>query len=296
MGHFLEVAHKVLFVVQEPLSARAITNIALKEGVLKTKGKTPPQTMKSKLSTDILRKKERSSFMRTSEGKFGLRSWTDYKEHIADRHKKSLLDEDAVVFPATSLSKYIPGSGLYTMPIENGRDLISECNPMLRRAAEKDYRVIQLVSVFIIKLGYEYLTYKRTKRLPESRLHGWYSVLFGGHLNPDDIMPLFDIFKPENAHFSFFRELEEEIRLPEVPTFVYKGLIYDDRREVSRQHLGVVYDVYLKSPDYKIGERGFLMDPKFETLPEIEARIDEFENWSVLIVDFERKSLEKEIE
>ena len=51
---------------------------------------------------------------------------------------------------------------------------------------------------------------------------------------------------------------------------------------------GVVYDVYFDSPEFVIGERGFLIDAKFETLDEIDARIQDFENWSWMIVDFEK--------
>ena len=59
-----------------------------------------------------------------------------------------------------------------------------------------------------------YLTYKRTKRLPESRLHGFYSFAFGGHLNPNDLKPLLNIFDPELAAPLLLREsLEKELRI-----------------------------------------------------------------------------------
>jgi len=82
------------------------------------------------------------------------------------------------------------------------------------------------------------------------------------------------------------RELGEEIKLPKEPPpqIVYRGLIYDDAREVSRQHLGVVYDVHLASEAFEIGERGFLIDARFETVDEIAARLDAFENWSELLL------------
>jgi hypothetical protein len=246
MGHFLDVAQKVLLEVNKPLSYEEITDIGRKKGWLRTKGKTPAESMRARLSTDILRKRGNSVFMRTAAGTFGLRSWVDCeKEYLAPRFKKSLLEEDVLVFPAASLSKYIPGRGLHPELLKNRAELVAELRPMLRRIAEEDFSIIQLISVFIIKLGDKYLTYKRTKRLPESRLHGYYSVPFGGHLNPDDVLPLFDIFDPKNAHFMLARELREEIRLRknEQPKMVYKGLLYDDSREVSRQHLGVVYDV-----------------------------------------------------
>lgn len=291
MGHFLEVAHKVLKSVGKPLSPEEITEIGLKEKWLVTRGKTPTDSMRARLSTDILKGRGNSLFMRTTAGGFGLRAWKcSENEFIAPRFKKSLLDEDIVVFPTKSLRKYVLGPGLHVTPPNNRRSLISELRPMRRSLAEEDFSVIQLISAFIVRFGNKYLTYRRTKRLPESRLHGYYSIPFGGHLNEDDILPLFDIFDAQVAFLILKREFEEEIRLPKnkIINLVYKGLLYDNSREVSRQHLGVVYDVYLDSDEYVIGERGFLMDSKFETLEEIEARRSEFENWSWLIIDFER--------
>jgi predicted NUDIX family phosphoesterase len=296
MGHFLEIAYKVLFETNKPLSPKEIIDIGKLKGWLVTNGKTPEQSMKARLSIDILRKENDSFFVRTSAGKFGLREWLNYdNEYHAPRFKRSLLNEDIVVFPMRSLSKYISGPGIHTTPLENRKELIQELRPMQREQAENDFNVIQLVSAFIIKFGNKYLTYKRTKRLPESRLHGVYSIPFGGHLNPNDILPLFDIFDPKVANVVLTRELREEIILPknQMPEIKYIGLLYDDRREVSLQHLGVVYYVIFQSSKFTIGERGFLTNSKFETLEQIEARIDEFENWSWLIVDYEKMKLKK---
>ena len=162
---------------------------------------------------------------------------------------------------------------------------------MRRRQAEEDLEVIQLVSVFIVRFNELYLTYKRTKRLPERRLHGYYSLGFGGHLNPDDLRPLLNIFDPDVAAPLILRELDEELRLGrgEMPKLAYAGLLYDDSQPVSRQHLGITYGVFLKSDKFEIGERGFLMDAKFERLDEILARKREFENWSWILIDEEQK-------
>lgn len=291
MGHFLDVAFKVLTVKGKPLSPEEIIEIGLNTGWLITKGRTPIESMRARLSTDILDKKGKSLFMRTMSGTFGLRVWAKCEpEYIAPRFKKSLLEEDIVVFPSSSLEKYVAGRGLHTIPPINRRNLIAELRPMRRSIAEQDFSVIQLVSAFIVRFGNRYLTYKRTKRLPESRLHGYYSIPFGGHLNPEDILPLFDIFDPKVAYLMLNREFEEELKLPDsnIPQLIYKGLLFDNSREVSKQHLGVVYDVYLDSTEYVIGERGFLMDSKFQTLDEIEDRKNDFENWSWIIMEFER--------
>lgn len=277
MGRFLEAAYEVLREARSPLSAKDITSRALDQGLLQSQGKTPSQTMKSKLSTDILSRPETSAFMRTAQGAFALREWKgNLEEFVADRYVKSLLDEQVVVFSASSLTKYIPGVGLHLLAIKNGRELIAECRSMPRREAEDDYSVIQLVSVFVVRCNDCYLTYKRTKRLPESRLHGFYSMIFGGHLNPEDIPSLFNIFDPVDGRVFIDRELREEIRFPHdagMPDLIYRGLLYDDSRLLSSQHLGIVYEVVLRSQSYEIGERGFLIDSKFETLDAIASRV-----------------------
>ena len=292
MAEFLKAAYDVLKNRQEPLTAREIASIATREHRLRTSGRTPWQTMKSKLSTDILRLGDRSLFMRTGKGQFALREWSKrLAEHVADRYQKALFDEDIVVFPADPLSRYVPGVGIHSNSFDRDA-LLEECRPMRRREAEETLSVIQLVSVFVVHYGERYLTYKRTRRLPESRLHGCYSIAFGGHLNPDDISRLLNIFDPGLGGPLLERELGEELRLRvgDITDITYRGLLYDDSRPVSRQHLGIAYDVFLRTEEFKIGERGFLMDAKFETLDQIFARIQTFENWSQLIADVERKA------
>lgn len=294
MGQFLKAAYEVLSKEQRPLSAQEISEIALREGRLRSSGKTPSQTMKARLSTELLHRGTDSVFMRVEKGKFALREWKqDLQEHVAQRFKKALYDEDIVVFPATSLKKYVPCPGLHRSEFDR-ESFLSECYPMRRLNAEESYAVIQLVTVFIVRHGERYLTYKRAKRLPESRLHGFYSLSFGGHLNPDDVRPLLNIFDPGLASPLLLRELGEELKLDpkKTPALRYRGLLYDDARDVSKQHLGITYDVFLPTDQYEIGERGFLIDAKYETLDEIVNRQTEFENWSVLLIEEELRQKE----
>jgi predicted NUDIX family phosphoesterase len=291
VGVFLKAAYEVLGTANEPLSASEITERAIAKGLLKSIGKTPAQTMKSKLSTNILRNANSSLFMRAGIGKFALREWkTKYPEHIADRYQRALFDEDIVVFPASSLRRYIPGVGLYRGDFDKDA-FLNECKPMRRSEAEEDFSVIQLVSVFVIRHRDKYLTYKRTKRLPESRLHGKYSLGFGGHLNPDDLRPLLNIFDPAVGIPLLERELREEIKFESLgPTDItYRGLLYDDSRLISTQHIGLTYQVLAGGSHFEIGERGFLIDAKYETLQQMQQRKADFENWSVLLIDEETR-------
>lgn len=267
------------------MSSDDITDAALARGLLRSRGKTPALSMKARISTEIVRRGPRSQFMRTDAGLFALREW-GLPEYAAPRLKQTLFDEDIVVFPAENLPDHIDGVGLSRKQVD-GRALLRQCRAMRRALAEEDTSVIQLVSVFVVKHGERYLTFKRTKRLPESRLHGFFSLHFGGHLNPTDVNDfdvLFDPFDPRQANAFLERELFEELKLHQVPFFQYRGLIYDDSRDVSRQHLGIVFSMSLPSEKFEIGERGFLMGARFETRDEVVARADEFENWSHLLL------------
>jgi len=285
-SRFLSAALQVLRQEKQPLSAKEIATLALARGLLRSEGKTPAQTMKSKLSTHILAHKQRSLFMRTARGEFALREWGHYPEHVADRYQKALFDEDIVVFPASALDNFVAGRGLHKHALHS-RVLRDICRAMRRRLAEEDKTVIQLVSGFNNRHRDKYITHKRTKRLPEARLHGYSSLTFGGHLNPDDIPALFDLLDPQQSFEFLSRELREEVILASdgIARIAYRGLLYYDSREVSKQHLGLIYDVHLRTENFRIGERGFLINPQFETLRQMQSRLEDFENWSQLLIE-----------
>lgn len=283
---FLDAAENVLRRTNTPLSPGEIVERAIREGLLQTFGATPSQTMKAKLAVDVLTKREQSRFMRSDANRFGLREWKPrLPEFFADRFQKALLEEDVVVFKRQLLDDLIAEPGLRQLTTAQSAFLLSQTFPMPRRAAEADFEVVQLVSQFLVVRDGVIATYKRTRRLPEARLHGVYSMLFGGHLNPEDVPPLFSIFDRQAGPALVQRELSEELRFSTPPLVTFVGVIYDPRTEVSTQHLGVLYDVRpAADATIEIGERGFLMDLRFENKQEIAARIDQFENWSELVL------------
>jgi predicted NUDIX family phosphoesterase len=79
------------------------------------------------------------------------------------------------------------------------------------------------------------------------------------------------------------RELNEELIIDAPFEIALRGILYDNARDVSKQHLAVVFEVDLSEPTYEVGERGFLQHDEFETWSEIGQRLDEFENWSQMI-------------
>lgn len=263
------------------MTAREIVDQAVNGGLLTTEGKTPWKTMNARLSTDILNNKKASLFMRTGSGRFALRAWSDkISEFVSPRRVLALFDEDILVFDKNVLRDFIPTDGLRDDNIDYAK-LLANTRSMRRIEAETRHDVIQLVSAYVVHYGDDILTYKRTRRLPENRLHNVYSLMFGGHLNPDDLLPLFSFNDPETALYMLIRELNEELIVGRpYPTIKFAGLLYDPRTEVSEQHVAIVFDVSMNNTSYSIGERGFLADAKFETRAQIASRISDFENWS----------------
>lgn len=72
--NFKAAAHEVLEEVGHPLHYSDITDIALESGYLTTRGKTPHDTMRARLSVDV-RDNPDSLFVQTAPGVYALKSF-----------------------------------------------------------------------------------------------------------------------------------------------------------------------------------------------------------------------------
>jgi hypothetical protein len=72
---FKEAAYHILKRAQKPLSSKKITEIALRDDLISTVGKTPEASMRSRLYLDIQRRGEKSKFIKVRKGVFGLKDW-----------------------------------------------------------------------------------------------------------------------------------------------------------------------------------------------------------------------------
>lgn len=296
MYTFIEAIEKVLSEENKPLSSKDIATIAIKRGYIDSSGDTPWKTINSKISSNILSKNP--VFMRISEGVYGLKEWNKrYPEYQAKRYVKKLYDEEIASIPKPFITNEFQFDSEKKV-IFTKKSFRETLAPQLvrvqRREAEKRYDIVQLVSVFIVFFGERILTHMRSARLPESRLHGEYSITLGGHLGLDDFNQLnfnLEEFHDDSTAF-FLRELSEELIFKSKPKIKQIGYIYDQSRDVSSQHLGLVYSVELSDSYYEIGERGFLMHPKLETANEIEKHKEDFDNWSLeLLKQINKKNI-----
>ena len=77
---FTDAAEFVFRREGRPMSAREVSEIALAEGPIVTKGKTPASTMGANFHLEGVRKAKRGTrgrFVRFKKGKWGLRQWLE---------------------------------------------------------------------------------------------------------------------------------------------------------------------------------------------------------------------------
>lgn len=150
------------------------------------------------------------------------------------------------------------------------------------------YRFPQILPYITVTDGEgKYLSYSRNGT--ETRLHGSRSIGIGGHIDIVDIYdPDYEVLNniKETIIQATIRELEEEINLLcDGDWLVSKTnlgkLIVDTTNPVGEVHVGLFSK--LVYPHAQPQEE--LHDAKWLTVEELKANIDEYENWSKLIIE-----------
>lgn len=128
--------------------------------------------------------------------------------------------------------------GFNARPHDQMRALISpdRISYQPRGPAESDESVRQLISYIIFVHRGDVLVYRRLKKSGERRLHGNYSIGFGGHINDGD----------SGYEAAVDREAREELQFPVGrPVMEYRGFVLDDSNAVGRVHLGIVHVAHI---------------------------------------------------
>src|SRR3546814_15720982 len=76
--------------------------------------------------------------------------------------------------------------------------------------AEEDHQLVQLFPSFLVFEDDRVLSFRRTRKTPEQRLHDSSSIVFGGHLQAEDNPALF-AHDDEAVERFLFLELHEEL-------------------------------------------------------------------------------------
>ena len=146
---------------------------------------------------------------------------------------------------------------------------------------EEDPSYKQLIGYVLLKDANtnEVLVYKRLVGGGEARLHGKASVGIGGHMNEVEGKTIFEMLKINAA-----RELNEEVGVSEeeaLNNLHFIGLINDDKTEVGRVHVGVVYECKVDKSKVEVKEDDTLVI-KWMIADEAKAEKN-YETWSEVL-------------
>jgi predicted NUDIX family phosphoesterase len=199
------------------------------------------------------------------------------------------LDESIGVVPASAVEVSLPQSGFVSdqTTISGFMDTVTKHKNFVPRSkAEQDPNFLQPIPCAILRYDKKILVLRRKK--PGHRLHDTYAVWAGGHvIDADD--------GPEILLNTLNRELTEELFIKEAFDLNRSpiGLIRTDEDARASRHIGVLYEITLKSADVALAlnqkefrsTRGTSMSGRLVEISELADIYDEMGDWSKFIVD-----------
>ena len=159
-----------------------------------------------------------------------------------------------------------------------------------RDAAETNKDIKQLIPYCVVRFEDQVLSYSRGPTLGEERLHGKFSIGFGGHVDKTDIDEhngIIDVFsnnKSEAIERTFYlaleRELEEELGLTGDYYYIERQILIDNQTDVGKVHLGVWYDVYVSDVNDVSPKESGIQNFEWKSIQDLKENVDNYENWS----------------
>lgn len=301
-SEFKVVAEQVLRARGRPMSAREIWDEGTRQGLFSDRlaGQTPIQTLKSKISVDILRHGRRSVFVRTKPGKFYLRELLadSVEAYPSKPWRPPPSKERVLVFPSALLDKLGRFQGVRSNFERTYETLFADqtCVGMDRTRAESDDEHKQVLTYIMVRRGDQLLAFRRgVYNRTEDMLRGRDCVGFGGHVNDLDIT-LFSGFSDKGTiEHSAARELLEELRLP--PADVERvwrgeglrviGLLNDDSSAVGRRHFAVIFEYEVSdasSWDEPVRGENSINKLRWLSAKSEGVELSSFEYWSQLVM------------
>jgi predicted NUDIX family phosphoesterase len=227
------------------LSARAIVAQLKERTSIVPGGATPWKTIGARLAEDI-RSKTGSRFMRVGRGMYALTSWKELVAVDVPARRINPLDEDILVVDRDVFEALKSGRRIHRLYDVGYSSLLKVARPVHRMRAEEDHGLVQLIPSFLIFREDSVLSFRRTRKTPEQRLHNSISIVFGGHLQAEDSPTLFADVDEQVERF-LFRELHEELGF--TPPYIrssYCGVLHLEDTVFERQHAGVVFAIELR--------------------------------------------------
>jgi len=199
------------------------------------------------------------------------------------------LDESIGVVPASAVGVSLPESGFVSdqASISGFMDTVKKNKSFVPRSkAEQDPNLLQPIPCAILRYDKRILVLRRKK--PGHRLHDTYAVWAGGHVIDADDGPdiLLNTLNRELTEELFIKEAFELNRSP-------IGLIRTNEDARASRHIGVLYEITLKSADVALAlnqkefrsTRGTSMSGRLVEIDELADIYDEMGDWSKFIVD-----------
>ncbi len=183
----------------------------------------------------------------------------------------------------------IPASGF-----QNGassrlsQSIIDEGFFVLRQEAEHCADLKQIIIYLVLRYRQSLFVYQRVNATTETRLMHRYSIGLGGHINPltGNTTPgtiMVDRDGSQLFSANLHRELTEEVQFRGHFSYHPIGTVNDDRSEVGRYHLGLVYLVTCTTPEIRVRETEKLTGALLPASGAA-AYLPSMETWSALIL------------
>ncbi len=177
--------------------------------------------------------------------------------------------------------------GLKTDGVEKIYDLILKNSEFINRdEAEVSNKYQQIIPYILFKNKNNFFLYEYLEGAGETRLHRNYILGVAGHINPIDNRKNEDVIEK-----GIERELEEEIKYQgNILEKKLIGILNDNRREVEKVHLGLIYVYEGNSEEMEIKEKD-KMAGEFRNIEEMEPLIGNQENlgWAPLLFPYLKK-------
>jgi len=159
------------------------------------------------------------------------------------------------------------------LPLLDWRNLVT----IPRSKAEENPAFKQLVVYFIVHDRLQFLSYWRSPKGGDPRLHRKFSFGFGGHINNED----------EGCLSAVVREIKEEIGPSTLVRAVeLVGLINDDSDPIGEVHLGLYYVVKLYVWDGEATGDLNIERPRLVSWEVLAENYEVMEGWSKLVFNY----------
>jgi predicted NUDIX family phosphoesterase len=205
-----------------------------------------------------------------------------------------------LAIPANDWPSMLTGSGVIGTSKNEVLEHLRFIRPHVaeRDTLENDQNYRQIIPYVVITNRFGYiLSYTRTKKSGESRLHFKKSIGFGGHIDAEDLTEIPNDKVTSEYWKNFYthaiiktakRELKEElcmnIGLHILDTLRWPQIICSNDTLVDSVHLGIVIRIVVYDDFLFDAVEDDLMDVEFRTRHELLGDLDNYESWSQKII------------